>query len=190
MTDTLSAVELLAGAHMIGADAPRGQAIGLTCDVELGGAGQRCDVGTPGVDSARHLRGTRERRLGGRRGAEPRLEPRTSGVLPCRRADVTDLVRAGGRAAKIEVLLGNGWWRGELGFDLMKIDYGKELGFIIGALEIVYADGSRQVAVTEADGTAHACATPITENSLYNGETIDARRRSRRAPARGARGRL
>ena len=94
--------------------------------------------------------------------------------LAVQEADVTDLVRAGGRAAKIEVLLGNGWWRGELGFDLMKIDYGKELGFI-GALEIVYADGSRQVAVTEADGTAHACATPITENSLYNGETIDAR---------------
>ena len=173
MTDTLSAVELLAGAHMIGADAPRGQAIGLTCDVELEGPASA--VTSARLVSTAH--GIYEARVNGVSVDDAVLNPGWTAYewrLAVQEADVTDLVRAGGRAAKIEVLLGNGWWRGELGFDLMKIDYGEELGFI-GALEIVYADGSRQVAVTAADGTAHACATPITENSLYNGETIDAR---------------
>lgn len=173
MTDTLSAVELLAGAHMIGAEAPRGQAIGLTCDVELEGPASA--VTSARLVSTAH--GIYEARVNGVSVDDAVLSPGWTAYewrLAVQEADVTDLVRAGGRAAKIEVLLGNGWWRGELGFDLMKIDYGEELGFI-GALEIVYADGSRQVAVTAADGTAHACATPITENSLYNGETIDAR---------------
>ena len=173
MTDKVSAVELLEGAQMIGAEAARGQAIELTCDVELEGP-------ATGVASARLVataHGIYEARINGCPVSDAVLSPGWTAYewrLPVQECDVTELVRAGGRAAQISVVLGNGWWRGALGFDRMKIDYGEDIGFV-GALEIVYADGSRQVARTAADGSTKAYATPVVENSLYNGETIDAR---------------
>ena len=173
MAEQVSATELLAGAQMIGADAPRGQAIELTCDVALEGP-------ATAVVSARLVataHGIYEASINGCPVSDAVLSPGWTAYewrLPVQEYDVTELVRAGGRAAQISVVVGNGWWRGALGFDLMKIDYGQELGFI-GALEIAYADGSRQVTLTAADGTAQAYATPVVENSLYNGETIDAR---------------
>ncbi|WP_225991868.1 alpha-L-rhamnosidase [Actinomadura montaniterrae] len=74
----------------------------------------------------------------------------------------------------IEVLLGNGWWRGGLGFEGMDLDYGSELGFI-GELEVVYADGRVQL-VTTGDGWSGRISDTV-ENSLYDGQCIDARQR-------------
>lgn len=87
--------------------------------------------------------------------------------------DVTELVKASDGTVRVEALLGNGWYRGKFGFERQESDYGDQIGFI-GALEIVYADGSAQVVKTSAaDWSAYK--SPVTYNNLYNGETIDAR---------------
>ena len=91
--------------------------------------------------------------------------------------DVTALVQAAaGGALELCVLLGNGWYRGQLGFNAQNFVYGEELGFI-AALEVVYADGAVQVVRTGAgDGSGwSARVSQVTCNTLYHGETIDAR---------------
>ena len=90
--------------------------------------------------------------------------------------DVTALVDDG---AVIEVLLGNGWWRGDLGWRGANLNYGDETGFI-GELEVAYTDGSTQRIVTGVDWDARR--SDVIANSLYNGERIDARRRGTHEP--------
>jgi alpha-L-rhamnosidase len=77
----------------------------------------------------------------------------------------------------IEVLLGNGWWRGNLGFEDMNLNYGPDLGFI-AELEVEYADGHMQHVMTSEQWRAHISDTPA--NSLYDGQRIDARLRGLR----------
>lgn len=84
--------------------------------------------------------------------------------------DVTALVRHG---ARLEALVGNGWWRGELGFGDMALDYGSHIGFI-GELEIVYASGAVQHIASDLSWTAETSA--VGPNTIYNGQLIDASR--------------
>ncbi|WP_448062735.1 family 78 glycoside hydrolase catalytic domain [Cellulomonas hominis] len=90
--------------------------------------------------------------------------------------DVTALVAGGTRDLGIEACLGNGWFRGDLGFADADANYGEHIGFC-GALEVTFADGTTQTVVTSLAWTGQASAT--TENSLYDGQRIDARLRSR-----------
>ena len=71
--------------------------------------------------------------------------------------------------------LGNGWYRGRLGWSGRRALYGNRLG-AIAQLEVEFSDGHRQVVVTDTDWTAAASATVA--NDLYDGQTIDARRRA------------
>ena len=71
--------------------------------------------------------------------------------------------------------VGNGWYRGRLGFTGMRELYGDRLG-LIAQLEIGFADGHRQVVVT--DETWSAAGSDVLADDLYDGQTIDARRRS------------
>ena len=75
----------------------------------------------------------------------------------------------------LTVSVGNGWYRGRLAFAGMRALYGKELG-VIAQLEIGFADGHRQVVVT--DETWTAIGSDVLADDLYDGQTIDARRRS------------
>ncbi len=88
--------------------------------------------------------------------------------------DVTSLVANGPDAVALDIRVGNGWYRGRLGFDHAEIDYGEEIG-VIAALEVTFADGARQVIATGQGWTAAASDT--TENSIYQGQRIDARLR-------------
>ena len=72
------------------------------------------------------------------------------------------------------MLLGNGWYRGDLGFEGANANYGEEIGFV-AELVITYDDGAVQTVVTDDAWTARASDT--TQHSLYNGQTIDARLR-------------
>jgi alpha-L-rhamnosidase len=96
--------------------------------------------------------------------------------LRYRSYDVGDLVRAasGQEVLVLGLALGNGWFRGRLGWGGGRAYYGKELG-ALAQLEIVFADGHRQVVGT--DETWQAGPSDVIENDLYDGETIDARRR-------------
>lgn len=88
--------------------------------------------------------------------------------LPVEEYDVTGLIRNG---ARLEVLVGNGWWRGELGFAGLGASYGEQIGFI-GEVEITYTDGHTQTVHSDLSWTAHTAS--ISDNSLYDGVRIDA----------------
>ncbi|MEQ7009000.1 family 78 glycoside hydrolase catalytic domain [Actinopolymorpha sp. B17G11] len=74
----------------------------------------------------------------------------------------------------LTVAVGNGWYRGRLGFSGMRELYGDRLG-IIAQLEIGFADGHRQVVVS--DGTWTVVGSDVLADDIYDGQTIDARRR-------------
>ena len=84
--------------------------------------------------------------------------------------DVTDLVGSGDNA--VGAWLGDGWWRGYLGWGGKKALYGSDLGVMV-QLEIHFADGTRQTVASGADWLAGT--GPIRAADLYNGEEYDAR---------------
>jgi alpha-L-rhamnosidase len=71
------------------------------------------------------------------------------------------------------VSLGNGWYRGRLTWSGASGLYGDRLA-VIAQLEITYADGHRQVVVSDDTWTAGPSA--VLANDLYDGQTTDARR--------------
>jgi alpha-L-rhamnosidase len=71
--------------------------------------------------------------------------------------------------------LGNGWFRGRLGWAGGRAYYGSELG-VSAELEVTFADGHVQRVLTDGDWTAGPSA--VLANDLYDGQRIDARRYS------------
>ncbi|MEO7018506.1 MAG: family 78 glycoside hydrolase catalytic domain [Leifsonia sp.] len=69
--------------------------------------------------------------------------------------------------------LGNGWFRGRLGWSGRSGFYGSELG-AFAQLEVTFEDGATQVVSTDDQWTAGPSA--VLTNDLYDGQTIDARR--------------
>jgi alpha-L-rhamnosidase len=93
--------------------------------------------------------------------------------LRYRSYDVADLLRtASGGTVVLGLELGNGWFRGRLGWRGVRALYGPELG-ALAQLEIDFVDGHRQTIVT--DGSWRAGRSAVLSNDLYDGETIDAR---------------
>jgi alpha-L-rhamnosidase len=84
--------------------------------------------------------------------------------------DVTALLRRGDNAAG--VLLGNGWYRGNIGFSKRRNVYGDRLALLI-QIDVTYADGSRET--IGSDGQWKASVGPIVMSEIYHGETYDAR---------------
>jgi alpha-L-rhamnosidase len=73
------------------------------------------------------------------------------------------------------IALGNGWFRGRLGWSGRKALYGEELA-ALAQLEIEFSDGHVQTVVTDESWTAGPSA--VVFNDLYDGQAIDARRYS------------
>src|SRR5258706_2768693 len=84
--------------------------------------------------------------------------------------DVTSLLRSGANA--IAVTLGDGWYRGHLGFEGKRNNYGTRLG-VLAQLVVRYSDGHTQVIGT--DGQWKSSTGPILMSDIYDGETYDAR---------------
>lgn len=85
--------------------------------------------------------------------------------------DVTALLKPGRNA--LGAVLGDGWFRGRLGFGGGRRNiYGDRLA-LLAQLEVQYADGSVERIVT--DESWRAATGPILSNSIYDGETYDAR---------------
>lgn len=84
--------------------------------------------------------------------------------------DVTAMLREGRNA--IGAMLGDGWFRGRLGFVGKRNTYGDRLALLV-QLEIVYADGSTDLIGT--DEHWRAVHGPITASDIYDGESYDAR---------------
>src|SRR5215213_8889874 len=86
--------------------------------------------------------------------------------------DVTSLLQP---TSVLGIALGNGWFRGRLGWSGGRALYGDELA-ALAQLEIEFTDGHRQTIITDDGWTAGPSA--VVFNDLYDGETIDARRQS------------
>ena len=84
--------------------------------------------------------------------------------------EVTDLLKAGNNT--LGFILGDGWYRGYIGFDENHGYYGNKLSGL-AQLEIEYNDGSKKTIVS--DGTWKYSKGPILFSDLYNGEIYDAR---------------
>ncbi|HEX5730888.1 glycoside hydrolase family 78 protein [Microbacterium sp.] len=85
--------------------------------------------------------------------------------------DVTDLLVPGPNA--IGAWLGDGWYRGRLGWrGGFRNLFGDDLSFL-GQLELTYADGRRETVATDA--AWKAAPSPILRTGIYDGEDYDAR---------------
>lgn len=84
--------------------------------------------------------------------------------------DVTDLLKPGDNA--IAVLLGDGWYRGFIGFSNKRNFYGERLA-LLAQIKITYRDGREELIST--DRNWKAATGPILASDIYNGETYDAR---------------
>jgi alpha-L-rhamnosidase len=85
--------------------------------------------------------------------------------------DVTSLLREGPNA--IGAVLGDGWYRGRLGFYGGRRNiYGDRVA-LLAQLELSYADGSIERVVS--DEGWRAATGPILASDIYDGETYDAR---------------
>ena len=92
--------------------------------------------------------------------------------LRYRSYDVTSLLQP---RSVLGIELGNGWFRGRLGWSGGSAYYGNDL-VALAQLEIEFSDGHVQTVVTDESWTAGPSA--VLFNDLYDGQTIDARRYS------------
>lgn len=86
--------------------------------------------------------------------------------------DVTTLLKTGQNA--VGAFLGDGWFRGTLGWVFQWAFYGPRLGLLC-QIHVRYANGTEEWITTDASWKAHLDG-PIRMNDIYNGETYDARR--------------
>src|SRR5581483_6331906 len=84
--------------------------------------------------------------------------------------DVGEWLKAGKNA--IGATLGDGWFRGNLGFEHNRNTYGKQVA-LLAQLVITYKNGSEEVVASD-EGWKSATG-PILSSDIYNGETYDAR---------------
>ncbi|CAG1014544.1 Alpha-L-rhamnosidase [Anaerolineales bacterium] len=87
--------------------------------------------------------------------------------------DVTGMLNEGRNA--FGAVLGDGWFRGRIGFAAGRRNiYGEHLA-LLAQLEVQYTDGSSERIITDDAQAWRAATGPILMNSLYDGETYDAR---------------
>ena len=81
--------------------------------------------------------------------------------------DVTDEIK---EENKLEVSLGNGWYKGKFGLAGQKENFGSHF-LLIAELHLTYTDGEEQVIAT--DDTWNYTGSDIEDNSIYDGEIIN-----------------
>ena len=83
--------------------------------------------------------------------------------------DVTNLL---GTKNVLGAVVGDGWYRGNIGFKGQRSYYGDKSA-LLAQLEISYADGTTETVATDANWKT--TTGPILESDIYNGENYDAR---------------
>jgi alpha-L-rhamnosidase len=86
--------------------------------------------------------------------------------------DVTPLLKEGQNV--VGAMLGDGWFRGTLGWVSQWGIYGKHKGLLC-QMHVKYSDGSEDIIKTDASWKANQDG-PIRMNGIYEGETYDARK--------------
>ena len=88
--------------------------------------------------------------------------------IPYQTFDVTDSLRQGEN--HIEVMLGDGWYKGWYGLSQKHDNYGDRLA-LIAELHLFFADGTEQIIAT--DPTWEAKRSPVTYSGIYPGEVYE-----------------
>ena len=83
--------------------------------------------------------------------------------------DVTELLA---EENLLEIMVGNGWYKGILGWDVKPNRYGDRVA-CMGELRIDYADGTRKIISTDTDGSWHVRTGAVRYSELYMGEVQD-----------------
>lgn len=83
--------------------------------------------------------------------------------------DVTSMIQS---KNAVGAILGDGWYRGNIGWKDQRNYYGDQLGLLL-QLQIDYVDGTSETIVT--DETWKVSNGPIVYSDIYNGEKYDAR---------------
>lgn len=84
--------------------------------------------------------------------------------------DVTSLIKNGANA--VGVTIGDGWYRGFIGFNGQRNYYGDKAALLL-QLKVTYKNGREEIIGT--DDKWKASTGPILMSEIYNGETYDAR---------------
>lgn len=87
--------------------------------------------------------------------------------------DVTDLLNSENGNCKdniIEIMTGNGWYKGIFGFTCTPDHYGNRVA-VLAELHVEYEDGSKEVIATDTDWQVKP--GPVRYSEIYMGETID-----------------
>ena len=85
--------------------------------------------------------------------------------------DVTNILEQGEN--NCNVMLGNGWFKGRIGFEGGYTDLYGDKFYLIGELHISYVDGTHDIIAT--NDTWKAGISPVVESGIYDGETYDSR---------------
>lgn len=115
--------------------------------------------------------GMYEARINGQRVGDAYLTPGWTSYhnrLQYQTYDVTDMLKEGQNA--VGVMLGNGWYRGIIGFADRKNVYGKDIALLL-QINITYEDGS--TGVITSDESWKSSTGEVRYSEIYNGETID-----------------
>lgn len=115
-------------------------------------------------------RGVYEAYLNGERIGEDRMTPGWTSYhhrLQYQVYDITEMLR---KENEIEIMVGNGWYKGIFGFMLMPNIYGDRVG-AFAEIHLEYEDGSREVICTDESWNVRTGAVRYSE--IYMGETID-----------------
>ncbi len=115
-------------------------------------------------------RGVYEAYLNGKRIGEDRMAPGWTSYhhrLQYQIYDITEMLRENN---KIEMMVGNGWYKGILGFVLDKNIYGDRVG-AFAEIHMEYEDGNREVICTDESWNVRTGEVRYSE--IYMGETID-----------------
>jgi alpha-L-rhamnosidase len=84
--------------------------------------------------------------------------------------NVTGMVGSGANC--LAAMLGDGWFRGHMGFDGKRNNYGSKVA-LLAELVITYADGTEEIVAS--DGSWKASTGAVRMSDIYEGETYDAR---------------
>ena len=84
--------------------------------------------------------------------------------------DITNLLRSGENV--LGVMLGDGWYRGNIGFGGQRNFYGEHLALLM-QIQIKYADGHQEL--IGSNQSWKAATGPVLMSEIYHGETYDAR---------------
>jgi alpha-L-rhamnosidase len=117
--------------------------------------------------------GLYEMELNGRRVGDQAFTPGWTSYhkrLQYQTYDVTNQLRPGKNA--VGVILGDGWYRGYLTWDMRRNVYGDKRALLL-QLHVVYEDGSTQIITT--DENWKSSTGPTLSSDIYNGEIYDAR---------------